>query len=124
MLVALFIEDRDRPRDDVDFVLARQPGEKLDVARHLAGEIDDLLADRPADVAQGEELDGKILRKDEEVALVIDRRLDQRADLIAKLLESLNRPDEVLQRSDSNAFHHFPSLIIAPASNRGKKKRR
>ncbi len=53
-LIAPGIEDRRRPGHDVDAVLLRRSAEELDVERDGAGKIDDLLAHRPAHVAEGE----------------------------------------------------------------------
>ena len=84
------------------------PARKARCSAGGTGEIDDLLADRPAHVAESEQLDREVLREDDEVTFVVDRGVDQRDYLVAKLIEGLDRPDEVLQRGDMNSFHHGP----------------
>ena len=52
----------------------------------------------------------KIFRENDQVTFVVDRGVDQRADLIAKLLKGLNRPDEILEGGE---LEFVPSSCLA-----------
>ena len=72
-------------------------GEQLDHTGRLTGEI----ADRPPEVPEGQELDRKILREDEELALVIRGRFNQCGHLVGELIKARDGADEVLERGDA-----------------------
>lgn len=73
--VLRFIEHRNGSGHDVDAVLSRQIAEKLDLARDALGQIDDLLADRPAYVAEGKQPHREVFQKDDQMTLLVDRRV-------------------------------------------------
>jgi hypothetical protein len=70
----------------------------------LGGEIPDLVVDGAPGIAEGEELDGEVFGEDDQLTFIIGRRFNEGVHLIAKLLPGLDRPDEVLEGCDADAF--------------------
>lgn len=105
------VHDRYGSGDDVHPTLFREAAHQLDEARLLLGEISDLLLDRSFDIAQGQKLHGEILGKDEKMALVVRRRVDQGFDLVSELVECGHGPHVVLQGRYSNPVHASVSPV-------------
>jgi hypothetical protein len=88
-------------------VFLRLRRHQLHETGNLPGQIANLFGHRPLDVAQGQQLGSEVFGKHDQTALVIDRGVHERNNLIRKLLKRRYGADEVLQRRDSNSFHNF-----------------
>jgi hypothetical protein len=112
---------RHRATDDVQFVADGRVRHQLLEAGALPGQVPHLLIDRAPDVAERQQLAGEILRKDQQVALVVGRRLAEALHLVLKLLERLDRPDVILQGCNADSTH-TSCILVRTHHLRGRRQ--